>query len=313
MERNEAFHWNDERVTHEGGKTALGTNSSSSRRTLPFIPPLHEERATLLRPHGRDHDGQSSLTVLNSSGFPAFTGKKRMSSYDEHVNTWQAHTAPNRARHTVQHPADRISMAEAAIAAQHLVMPPEIRDTGIACFRHRHADVLEHYFPDAADSNRIFYHYASSMAPQMPIVVFPEITDPEEINATKPTLFLAILSVAAPLDVQIPLSTEFLQILGDLIIVNNEKSLELIQALQVVTLWHFPPFGRDARCDQYCSMASTMLQYLGMNTPSEDKAHWSSWSARHPGISGEGARAYLGCFIIDSMYVSSSRDGRLLS
>lgn len=310
--RNEAFNGSDERVSCDGkGETPSGTYSSSGPRTVPFIPSLYDE--TTIRPpyYARIYDGQSSLTLSDAfSSSPISTRQKRMSSHDAHANTWQAHVAPTMARHTAQRSADRRSMP---VAAQRLVIPPDIRETGIAPYRHGHADVLGRYFPDAADSDSVFYHYARWMAPQMPIVVFPEYTDPEEINATKPTLFLAILSVAAPIEVQIPLSAEVLHILGDMIIVNNEKSLELIQALQVITLWHFPPFGRDALCDQYCSMAITMLQYLGMSTPSEDNTHWSSWSAKHPGIAGEGARAYVGCFIIDSMYVSTLCDGCLLS
>lgn len=310
--RNETFNGSDERAGYDGkGQTPPEMYSSSSPRTVPFIPSLYDQ--TTMRPpdYPRRYDEQSSLTpsdVFSSSPFS--TGQKRMSSHDAPADTWQAHLAPNMARHTAQRSADRRSTP---VAAQHLVIPPDVRDTGIAPYRHGRADVLERYFPNAADSDSVFYHYVRWMAPQMPIVVFPEYTHAEEINATKPTLFLAILSVAAPVEVQIPLSTEVLHILGDMIIVNNEKSLELIQALQVITLWHFPPFGRDALCDQYCSMATTMLQYLGMSTPSEDDSHWSSWSAKHPGIAGEGARAYIGCFIIDSMYVSTLCDDRPLS
>ena len=167
----------------------------------------------------------------------------------------------------------------------------------------RYSDVLWRFVPRVEDAYDLFNRFVTSMAPQIPIMVFPARTDAIEIFTTKPQLFLAILSVAAPSEIQAQLSIESLRILGHSIIVNQEASLELIQALQVITLWFWPPGGRDARCSQYCSMACTMAISLGMNTPSRNEGHWSLWSAEHSEESGEGARAYLGCFILSSMYV----------
>lgn len=163
------------------------------------------------------------------------------------------------------------------------------------------ADIVERYMPNAAEASRAFHYFVKAMIPQMPIIAFPENVKPDFIRVTKPTLFLAILSVATSGGVQLQLSTELLRILGERIIVNNEVSLELMQALQILILWCWPASGKAVCYDQYCSMACTMAITLGMGTPTNDSQHWSTWSAKHPEISIEGIRAYLGCFILDNM------------
>ena len=180
---------------------------------------------------------------------------------------------------------------------------PAPGQTGIWVPIPAYADVLMRCIPDPADAYRIFDHFVRSMAPQIPIIVISEYIHPEDILVTRPTLFLAILSVAAPLEIQAPLSSEFLRIFGHSIFADQETSLELIQALQVIIVWALPTGGRDARCSQYCSIACTMAISLGMNIPSGKKEDWSLWSEQHPEESGEGARAYVGCFILGSMYV----------
>ena len=274
--------------------------SELENRIQELTQELSDAKAEILNAKGLSSPGSNTLspsTKFTDSAHTSSRKRKRL-SYESHPpSTYQPLVPAEVARYSVgQTNADPRTMTVATSTA------PGSGQTGntdpLGC-----TDVLKRYIPDAAEAYRIFHHFARSMAPQIPIIVFPEYTDPENILVTRPTLFLAIVSIAAPLEIQAPLSSEFLRILGHLIIVNQETSLELIQALQVLIVWFRPTDGRDARCSQYCSIACTMAISLGMNIPSGKEEHWSLWSANNPGESEEGARAFVGCFILSSMYV----------
>ena len=217
-------------------------------------------------------------------------------------DSWQA-GPPQFAHHATEPMYSDASLAQDAQAAQILASSQAHLRMGAFPHGYKYLSILSRYIPNAADAHAIFFRFARQMAPRLPIVVFPEHTSPDGIHATKPTLFLAAISVAAPSHIQVLLLDEVLRILSNLIIVLDEKSLELIQALQVIIMWYRPAEGQDARCEQLCSMARTMAAGIGMDIPSEDRKHWSSWAAKHPDHSAEGARSFVGCFILDTMYV----------
>ena len=288
-------------ILNANGPSNLGSDSLSPSTTFTDTAAFPSYQAPIQYP---DY-ARRPYALYNFRAPHAFedqdtSSRKRMRlSYESHPpSTYQPPVPADVARYSVgQMDADPRMMTVATSTA------PGPRQTGNSDPIPGCADVLKRYIPDAAEAYRIYYRFASSMAPQIPIMVFPEYIHPANIFVTKPTLFLAIVSIAAPLEIQAPLFSEVLRILGHLIIVNQETSLELIQALQVLIVWFWPTDGRDARCSQYCSIACTMAISLGMNIPSGKEEHWSLWSAKNPGESGEGARAFVGCFILSSMYV----------
>ena len=117
-------------------------------------------------------------------------------------------------------------------------------------------------------ANALFRHYTDHMAPHMPIVVFPSDTNPDTIRKRSSTLFLAILSVASGQDypdLQATLTNEIMRILADRVFVLGEKSLELVQALQVVSIWYWPEANGDSKYYQFIHMATIMAIDLGMH------------------------------------------------
>ena len=287
-------------ILNGDGHSTFASNDLSHSTKFTHTPfPGYQAPIQYLN-HARDPHGLYNLRASHAFEDHGTLSHKRMAfSYaNQSPNTYQplvpAEVVPYSAGQMDVNP---YTMTVATPAA------PDLRQTGNSVPIPGYADIQKRYIPDEVEVYKIFDHFARSMAPQIPIIVFPEYTHPVEIIATRPTLFLAILSIAAPLEIQAPLSSEVLRILGHSIIVDQEASLELIQALQVIIMWFWPIGGRDARCSQYCSIACTMAISLGMNTPSGNEEHWSLWSAKHPGESEEGARAYVGCFILGSMYV----------
>lgn len=130
---------------------------------------------------------------------------------------------------------------------------------------HEYADVIDRKILDATAADHIFSYYITNMAGHMPIVVFSPNVTTGMIRKNKPTLFLAILSVASVQDypqLHGVLTREIMNAYADRLIRKHERSLELIQALQVSTTW----YSKDANFYQLIHMAATMGIELGMST-----------------------------------------------
>ncbi|KAL9075490.1 MAG: hypothetical protein Q9161_001562, partial [Pseudevernia consocians] len=130
------------------------------------------------------------------------------------------------------------------------------------------ADVVGRGMVHAETANGLFRHYTDHMAPQMPIVVFSSDISPDTIRKRSPILFLAVLSVASGQDhpdLQATLTKEIMRILADRVFVHGEKSLELVQALQVVTIWYWPEPNGDSKYYQFIHMTAVMAIDLGMH------------------------------------------------
>ncbi|GKT48105.1 transcriptional regulatory protein DEP1 [Colletotrichum spaethianum] len=106
-----------------------------------------------------------------------------------------------------------------------------------------YADVVERGILSAEKAAELFERYNTQMMPHMPAVVFAAGTTAEETRKTKPLLFLAIMSAASSEspNVQRRLVKELMQIFAEKIIITGDKSLEIVQALQVAVIWYWPP------------------------------------------------------------------------
>jgi hypothetical protein len=99
---------------------------------------------------------------------------------------------------------------------------------------------------DSATAERLFNRYVTHVAPRFPAVPFPLGTNAKVVRKEKPILFLAILSstcfgTGVPDHTQGALEAELRDVFATSMWKRGEKSLELIQALHVSTLWYRPP------------------------------------------------------------------------
>ena len=170
--------------------------------------------------------------------------------------------------------------------------------------------------PDAVDrglisavmANELFTHYTQNMVPHMPIVTFLENITWESVRKTTPILFLAIVSVASGQDypsIQVILKEEVMSGLGKRILVNGEKSIELVQALQVVTIWYWPEPNGNSKYYQLIHMATIMAMDLGIDrkprTMKEQMLHLPGPGVGlHDTETAERRRAWLGCYLLSS-------------
>jgi hypothetical protein len=185
---------------------------------------------------------------------------------------------------------------------------------------HTYQPVLEHSMkpekpstPDPVDSGLIdlriarqcFDRYMAEMCEHLPLVVFPPGTQADQIRKTKPILFLAVLAVAsgtiAP-HLQPRLIIEITRILADRVILRGEKSLELVQTIQVTTCFYQPPEKyEELNFNQLIHVGAVMALDLGMGKRSKRGTAiiWRPHEQKRPmpdPSSAEVRRCWLGCY-----------------
>ena len=181
------------------------------------------------------------------------------------------------------------------------------------------ADVLDRGVLSMASAVQLFHSYTNDLVPHYPLVVFPEGYTAAELRRSKPTLFLAVIAAASGKsdpELSTVLNTEVLQAYATRTFINNEKSLELVQAMIVTSVWHNPPNGfEQLKFYEYIHMAATMALEIGLGTKpdtSRGERHSSnnttppegadktpsSTSAEHDADDIEKMRTYLACYMI---------------
>lgn len=184
-----------------------------------------------------------------------------------------------------------------------------------------YADVIDRGFIKSDLASVLFDRYTHQIAPTMPAVIFPSGTTAADVRKAKPILFLAILAVGAMTDhpdLAKLFTKEVMQVYADRIICRGEKSLELIQALLVSTLWYWPPeHFEEVKFYQLIHTAAVMGIDIGIhkqNKPakpssvasaaSTGKAMAGMWNWRKQAFpdasSIEARRTWISCYFICS-------------
>lgn len=157
------------------------------------------------------------------------------------------------------------------------------------------------YIISRTTAESIFTRYVCVLSPQCPVVVFSADTTAAEIRENKPALFLCILSVASSavctVAEQKELTSKARELIAERVACRGEKSLELIQALQVSSLWYrAPEHYRQVNLYQLVQMATTMAMDVGLD-------RMDRWTGSTLLELAEAQRAWLGCFLLSARLV----------
>nr|POE92366.1 transcriptional regulator war1 [Quercus suber] len=111
--------------------------------------------------------------------------------------------------------------------------------------------------------------YKTDLFPHLPAVVIPPDATAESLFKEKPILYICILSAAAfgTLNVSIceAIASEAVGAIADCVVRNGARSLELIQAMQVIALWYKPPENAEqTNFYQLLHMAAVMALDIGL-------------------------------------------------
>jgi hypothetical protein len=171
----------------------------------------------------------------------------------------------------------------------------------------------------------LLHRYNVELAPHLPAVVFPPSMTAEQLFKEKPLLYLAVLGAASYGHTEQETSRtavrEAIGTIADCAVRNGAKSLELIQAMQVIILWYKPPEqAEQTNFYQIINIAATMVYDLGLNQrfnivkarrglmgPAKDLAPNRGISMAPVNSDElESRRALLGCYYLCARYVSRS-------
>ena len=181
-----------------------------------------------------------------------------------------------------------------------------------------YADVIDRGLIKSSLASELFDRYTHLMAPTMPAIIFPSGTTAADVRKSKPILFLAILAVGAMTDhpnLAKLFTKEVMQVYADRIICRGEKSLELIQAILVSTLWYWPPeHFEEVKFYQLIHIAAVMAVDIGIHRqnkvpkpsssagPAPSKSMTGMWNWRKQAFpdasSIEARRTWLSCYFI---------------
>lgn len=108
--------------------------------------------------------------------------------------------------------------------------------------------------------------FSNDLAPLYPLVSVPISSTWQSLQSGRPALFRAIIT-AASTSTQPAISARMFrdtaQFLAEKVVVAGQKSLDLIQALLVLSTWHLPPSTfTELKFSQYAHMAAAMVTDL---------------------------------------------------
>jgi hypothetical protein len=167
-------------------------------------------------------------------------------------------------------------------------------------------------------ASKMFQRYVTKLSVHLPAVVFPEGTTAEHVFKEKPILYVCILSAASfgilSPDVSKQVASEAVGAIADCVVRHGAKSLELIQAMQVIALYYKPPeHAERTNFYQLIHMAAVMALDIGLGkrfNPSKARRGFGGPNARFAPGPGpeqrlpqdsdtlEARRAWLTCYYL---------------
>jgi hypothetical protein len=156
-------------------------------------------------------------------------------------------------------------------------------------------------------ATKLFRTYMTELVPHYPTVVFSPSVSAAEIRDTKPTLFLAIIAAASGKSdshLYSILNSEVISAYAQRIVIGSQKSLELVQAMIVTSVWYYPP-GKFTQLKfyEYIHMAATMAMDIGLGSnPKTLRRRWEppiSEDTMHGNYDEiEKRRTFLACYLM---------------
>ncbi|KAJ3499973.1 hypothetical protein NM208_g17250 [Fusarium decemcellulare] len=133
--------------------------------------------------------------------------------------------------------------------------------------RAKQGDIVERGVLSMEKATELFARYNDHMIFHLPAIVFPPGFTAAELRKTKPTLFLAIMAAATAESpsLQKTLQKELMLVFAEKVMLAGEKTLELVQAINVAVIWYWPPeHFEELKFYQLVHMAAVMAIDIGL-------------------------------------------------
>jgi hypothetical protein len=171
-------------------------------------------------------------------------------------------------------------------------------------------DVVDRGIISVKIATELFASYSRDLVQHFPGVILPSGSSAAHYRRSKPALFLAIITAAScKYDSELfgTLFDESIKLYAERIFIKGEKSLELVQALSITSVWYCPPksmeinSSNNLRFYQYIHMAATMALDIGLGTSIDASA-----------MSLEKSRAICACYLSCSGVAMRMRRSNML-
>ena len=167
---------------------------------------------------------------------------------------------------------------------------------------------------DVATAERIVERYIHKCTKDFPAVVFPPGTTAKDVRESKPIVYCAILAAVsygiASDEAQKALIKTYIHAISDCVLINVEKSLEVIQAIHIGVLWYRPPgHFEQHNFSQMVNMSMVIALDLGLGRPKSVAPRRlvfgdpQMWKRLPDADSIESRRTWLVCYYMGTRYL----------
>ena len=228
-------------------------------------------------------------------------------------------TAPSQGRHEGRSGPGRPDSQRRALYPQPPTSPaatpkdPVVPPTQVLQSEPSSIQIIPGFALSLTEADAILNLYRTSYSPHFPFVAIPVTATAAELEQSSPLLFRTILQVVAPQTAAIQKGVDrwFRRTVAQRVIVEQERCLELLQALLVFIAWGDFRFYIESQATDLLHLASTLVLDLGLHqAPSPygtgrqsflpDAIRKLKGSASH-GHTLEDMRAILGFFYLNSV------------
>ncbi|KPM36634.1 hypothetical protein AK830_g9930 [Neonectria ditissima] len=167
-------------------------------------------------------------------------------------------------------------------------------------------DVIDRGVLSIGTATELLERYNKKMLQHLPAVVISPQLFVAELRKTKPLLFLALMaaSSAEMPTLQQQLAKELMENLADKVFVRGEKSLEVVQALQLAVIWHWlPEYFEDLDFYRLIYISAVMAIDIGLGQETQGMKTTTYYERRDHTFKQslatiESRRAWLACYFL---------------
>ena len=157
-------------------------------------------------------------------------------------------------------------------------------------------------------AGQLYTTFYDRLAPLYPLVLPPSPSTWEDVRVQRPVLFSAAITAAASsqdAELSEALFQDTEKLVAEKIIFGGEKSIELIQALLILSTWyHPPPNFHGLKFTQFAHMAATMV--MDLRSSNDPRYRLAPGEGITPASedSLEMSRSFVACYLLCSRYVA---------
>ena len=134
-----------------------------------------------------------------------------------------------------------------------------------------------------AEADMLLSRYCRLMAPTFPFVLVPAHATAQSLASDHPVMLQAIITVAFYHDYpqQQNLVKQFMKSVGERMFISNEKSLDLLQGILIVTAWYHPHIFNSQQATNMLYMAQALATDLQIGKHPFQCDHFRQAALKH--------------------------------